>query len=152
MWPTKRLIVGCGKNTIKEDQENDVFLDIRKFDNVDVVHDLNITPWPFKDNSFIHVSASHVVEHLNSLLDFMNEAHRIIAPGGSLYLTTPLAGVNVDLEFADPTHKRCYRLHTFMNYFTPEGVDRFGYTDKAWNIPVLRVENDCIIFHGYPIK
>lgn len=146
----QRLILGPGPRW--EKKNGDTFVDIRPFPNVDVVHDLNITPWPFADRSFLHVSAVHVVEHLNSLLSFMDEAWRVLSPGGSLYIETPLAGANPDLEFADPTHVRCYRIHTFMNYFTPEGVEAFGYTDKAWNIPHLRVKDDCIIFHGYPIK
>jgi len=36
-----QLIVGCGPKWPK--RENDIFLDCRKFDNVDVVHDLNET-------------------------------------------------------------------------------------------------------------
>jgi predicted SAM-dependent methyltransferase len=146
----QRLI--CGPGPRWEKKERDVFIDICPFENVDVVHDLNKTPWPFESNQFIHVSAVHVVEHLNSLLDFMNEVWRVLKPGGSLYIETPLAGVNPDLEFSDPTHVRCYRIHSFANYFTPEGVATFGYTDKAWNFHVLRVQNDCIIVHGYPIK
>lgn len=148
----QRLILGPGPRW--EKKEGDVFCDLRNFDNVDVQWDLNITPWsPFKDNSFMHVSAVHLVEHLRSLLDFMNEAHRVLIPGGSLYIETPLAGVNPDLEWADPTHVRCYRIHSFMNYFTPEGVETFGYTDKAWNFVVLRVEGGNIIqVHAIPIK
>lgn len=146
----KRLIVGAGKHTPKA--IGDVFLDIRQFEGVDVVWDLNITPWPFHEGDFIHVSAVHVVEHLNSLIEFMNEAHRVLIPGGSLYIETPLAGADPDLEFADPTHVRCYRKHTFINYFTPEGIERFGYTDKAWAIVHLEIVNNCIVFHGYPIK
>jgi predicted SAM-dependent methyltransferase len=144
-----RLIVGCGQK--EKDRPDDIFLDIRKFKNVDVVHDLN-NPWPFDDNKFNHVSAIHVVEHVNSLLFFMDEAWRVISPGGSLYIETPLAGVNPDLEFADPTHVRCYRLHSFFNYFSPEGIEAFGYTDKAWNFITTRIANDCIIIHAIPIK
>lgn len=146
----QRLILGPGPRW--EKKEGDVFCDIRQFGNIDVVHDLNKCPWPWPDKTFVHASAVHVVEHLNSLIDFMNEAHRVLKPGGSLYIETPLAGVNPDLEFADPTHVRCYRIHSFANYFTLEGIEAFGYTDKAWNIHVLRVQNDCIVFHGYPIK
>ena len=146
----QRLILGPGPRWQK--QQGDIFCDIRPFDNVDVVHDLNKIPWPWPENSFVHVSAVHLVEHLHSLLDFMNECHRVLQPGGSLYLETPLAGVNPDLEFADPTHVRCYRIHTFANYFSPEGVETFGYTDKAWNFFVLRVQGDCIVVHAYPIK
>lgn len=146
----KRLILGPGKQWPKQD--GDLFLDIRKFDRVDVVHDLNVTPWPFPESNFIHVSAVHVVEHLRDLVSFMNEAWRVLTPGGSLYIETPLAGADPDLEFADPTHVRCYRIHTFVNYFTLEGINKFGYTDKAWNFIVLKVENNCMIIHAFPIK
>lgn len=145
----KRLI--CGPGPRWEKKEGDVFIDRIKFPNVDVVHDLTLQ-WPFEKDMFDHVSAVHVVEHLPNLIHFMNEAWRVLKPGGSLYIETPLAGVNPDLEFSDPTHVRCYRIHTFANYFSLEGIEAFGYTDKAWNFFVLRVEGDCIQVHAYPIK
>lgn len=145
-----RLILGCGKRWVKE--PGDVFCDIRPFENVDVVCDLNKVPWQFEDNSFIHVSAIHLVEHLDSLIDFMNECWRILKPGGSLYIETPLAGGDIDLTHADPTHIRCYRLHTFVNYFSLEGIEKFGYTDKAWNFFHLQVKANVIVVHAYPIK
>lgn len=146
----QRLILGAGKHWVKE--KGDTFVDIRNFDNVDTIWDLNITPWPFPDSAYDHVSACHLVEHLKDLISFMDECHRVLTPGGSLYLTTPLAGVNPDLEFSDPTHVRCYRVHTFVNYFSLEGIQQFGYTDKAWNFFVLRVCNDILEVHAYPIK
>lgn len=146
------LILGCGKH-IKEKQEGHTYLDIRPFQNVDIVHDLDIQPYPIESDSYEHISAIHVVEHLRTyLIPFMDECHRILKRGGSLYLETPLAGSNIDLEFADPTHVRCYRKHSFINYFTLEGVENFGYTDKAWAIVELKEVNGNLIFHGYPIK
>lgn len=150
MSNNKKLIVGCGPRHPKN--PNEVLCDIINFPNVDVRHDLNVTPWPWRDNSFVHVSAIHVVEHLNSLVSFMNEAWRVLQPGGSLYLETPQAGVDLDLCHADPTHVRCYRIHSFANYFSPEGVETFGYTDRSWNFFVLRIQNNCIQAHAYPIK
>lgn len=146
----QRLILGPGPRWIKE--EGDTFCDIRPFDNIDVVHNLDQVPWPFPDDAYTHVSAVHLVEHLQSLLKFMDEAWRVLEPGGSLYIETPVAGGDVDLEFADPTHVRCYRPHTFINYFTLEGIEKFGYTDKAWNFFVVKVENNCIIVHAFPLK
>lgn len=145
----KRLILGCGKHHVK--QENEITVDILSFPCVDIVADLNLA-WPFEDNSVESISAIHLVEHLDSLIHFMNESWRVLKPGGSLYLETPLAGGDVDLEWADPTHKRCYRLHTFVNYFSLEGIDRFGYTDRGWNFFYLAVVNNCIIIHAYPLK
>lgn len=149
----KRLIVGPGKAWPKEAM--DTFLDLRPFAGVDLVHDLNRLPWPPEDNSFDEVSAIHVVEHLDSLLDFMNECWRVLKPGGTLYIETPLAGANPDLEFADPTHRRCYRKHSFINYFTRQGIEAFGYTDRAWcilHVDPKRDQPDVLVFHGTPLK
>lgn len=146
----KKLILGCGKHYVKTPFE--IGVDIRNFPGVSAVWDLNKTPWPFDARAFIHVSAIHLVEHLDSLISFMDECWRVLVPGGSIYLETPLAGGDIDLEWADPTHKRCYRVHTFVNYFSPEGVDKFGYTEKAWNFHTIKSINNIIKVGAYPIK
>ena len=148
----KRLILGPGNRWPKE--PGDVFCDVRAFDRVDVVHNLNVTPWPFADREFDHVSAVHLVEHLLDLVQFMNESWRVLKLGGDLYIETPLAGANPDLEFCDPTHVRCYRIHTFVNYFTRGGVETFGYTDKPWAVYYVGLKpqtTDILVFHGSPI-
>lgn len=147
------LILGCGPHKVAE--KNDVLVDIRPFPNVHVVHDLNVRPWPWKDNEATHIQAIHVVEHLHCLLiPFMDEAWRVLRPGGSLYLETPLAGVDPDLEFGDPTHVRCYRVHSFANYLSLEGAERFGYTTRAWNFFYLhhRQQDNILVVHAYPLK
>lgn len=143
------LIVGAG---IQQRNENAVHLDQYPFPGIDIVHDLNQVPWPVETESFAHISAIHVVEHLRSLIDFMNEAHRVLKRGGSLYIETPEAGADYDLTHADPTHIRCYRKYTFVNYFSPEGVIRWAYTDKSWAIYKIVSENGVLKFHGGPIK
>lgn len=150
-----RLILGAGKHTPKE--EGDIFVDIRPFHRVDTVHDLNKIPWPFPDNTYSHVSAIHLVEHLQSLLDFMNEAWRVLAKGGSMYVVTPHAGKDTELEFADPTHVRCYTKFSIINYFTLTGIEQWGYTDKAWAIlnidcPTEGEHKNCLVFLVTPIK
>lgn len=152
--PVKRLILGPGKHwpKINDDQFSDHFCDILPFPGVDTVHNLNITPWPFADNSFLHVSAIHLVEHLEHLVTFMNEAWRVLQPGGTLYIETPEAGSNFDLTHADPTHVRCYRVHSFINYFLPEGVANFGYTDKAWTFVKTESKDGILFIAGIPIK
>ncbi len=154
----RRLIVGCGQFHVKE--PGDHTLDILPFPDVDTVHDLNYD-LPFEDDEFDYMVAIHVVEHLQSLIHFMNEAWRVLKPGGELYIETPLAGANNELEFADPTHIRCYTTYSFHNYFTLSGVHNFGYTDKPWSIitchsvpinPLKSDHPDVLVFHGYPLK
>jgi len=148
-----KLILGCGPHHVR--QQGEVLLDRIKFPNVDIKHDLDVHPWPFEKNYADGIVAVHVVEHLrNLLIPFMNEAWRVLKPGGSLYLETPLAGVDPDMDYADPTHIRCYRIHSFVNYLSPEGVHRFGYTDRAWNFFHLqhRTTDHSLVVHAYPIK
>ena len=144
------LILGAGINHVREDHKFAV--DILHSPNIDLVHNLDVVPWPLPNDQFIHASAMHVVEHLQSLITFMNECHRVLKLGGSLYIETPLAGADPDLEFADPTHVRCYRKHSFINYFTLEGIRNFGYTDKAWAILFISDENSLLKVHLTPIK
>lgn len=148
----ERLVVGCGP--LHRRVEGETLLDRIQFPNVDIVHDLDEIPWPFEDNSYTSIVAQHVVEHLHALLiPFMDECWRILRPGGSVYIETPLAGGDVDLEWADPTHVRCYRIHSFVNYLSLEGIERFGYTKRAWNFFHLKVDKDNnLIVHAYPIK
>lgn len=63
----KKLHLGCGED-IKEGYIN---LDFLKMDGVDVVHNLNKFPYPFEDNQFDEVYASHILEHLDDLAKVM---------------------------------------------------------------------------------
>jgi hypothetical protein len=147
-----KLVLGPGPRHNKLPGE--FLIDRIGFPGVDRVWDLDVTPWPLADAAAISICAIHVVEHLKSLLvPFMDECHRVLQPGGSLYLQTPLAGANNDLEWCDPTHVRCYRVHSFVNYFSPEGVESFGYTTKAWNFFHLQADPAGVLtVHAYPLK
>lgn len=145
----KQLVLGAGIDWPKQD--NQTLVDILPVAGIDVVTDLN-NEWPFKDNTYESIIAIHLIEHLNDLLHFMSEAHRVLKPGGTLYIETPIAGEDPDLEFADPTHIRCYRPHSFINYMTIEGIAKFGYTDKVWGSLHIEKKDSIMVIHCMPIK
>lgn len=120
-----------------------VRVDILPGDGVDLVHDLDIIPWPIADGAAMEVNASHIMEHLKDPCRFMDELWRITYPGGQVYIETPDAA-NLDLAWCDPTHKRPYRLHTFLNYFTVIGLHRLPTVKHAWSFPYLHTDGNVI--------
>ncbi len=58
----KKLNLGCGLNH----REGYVNLDAVKLPGVDVVHDLNKMPYPFKTNQFDEIICQHLLEHLDN--------------------------------------------------------------------------------------
>ena len=145
----KKVILGPGSAHRKK--EDHFLVDIVDFPGVDLIHDLNITPWPIPDGFALHVNASHVVEHLQNLPAFMDECWRICNPGGTLFIETPDANGDQNLIWADPTHVRPYVKHTWVNYYTVEGIEKFGVSRHAWAILHLEAKNDVIRIHLQPI-
>jgi len=106
-----RLNLGCGCYPIKG------YVNVDRFPmaGVDVVHDLSVIPYPFKDGQFDFIEADHVIEHLPEVFPVMREIHRILAPGGVLVMRTP----HFSRGYAHPEHRRGFDA-TFPSYFDPE--------------------------------
>lgn len=62
-----KLNLGCGRD-IRPQKEGWTNLDAVPLDGVDVVHDIVDLPYPFDDEAFEWVLASHVLEHIPPLL------------------------------------------------------------------------------------
>jgi SAM-dependent methyltransferase len=107
------LNLGCGKKPIP----GAVNLDVTPDTNPDVVHDLNRRPWPFPDGRFDEVHAYDVIEHLDDVLGTMEEVHRVLKPGGRVFITVP--HYSCSNAFTDPTHRHYFGWFSF-DYFTGE--------------------------------
>lgn len=89
--------------------------------NADLIFDLNST-WGLKDNSVGVLRASHIFEHLRDPIHSMNEAYRILAPGGWLLIEVP--STDGRGAFQDPTHVSFWNENSFW-YYTQESHARF---------------------------
>jgi SAM-dependent methyltransferase len=119
----KKLNLGCGED-IKESFVN---MDFLKLKGIDIVHDLNKFPYPYDDNEFDIVYASHILEHLNDLSRVMGELRRICKNGAKIFIRAP--HFSCGLTYNDPTHK------LFFGYFTFD-----VFTDKSfYDLPKFRV-------------
>ena len=109
-WATT-LNLGCGNKHLPDA----VNLDVTTNTNPDVVHDLNLRPWPFPADRFDEVIMYDVLEHLGDLVGVLEELHRVTRPGGVIRITTP--HFSCANAFTDPTHK--HQLGWFsLDYFT----------------------------------
>lgn len=111
----KVLDLGCGEF---KKVPFAIGLDRVKTPAADVVHDLDVYPWPFADDTFDGVIASHVLEHVADLMKLCDELHRICRDGALIRVATPHFS-SAD-AWADPTHRRAFGYRTFEFFARPE--------------------------------
>lgn len=129
----KKLNLGCGTD-MKKGYVNLDFLDIS---GVDVKHDLNKFPYPFKENTFDEIYTSHVLEHLENFEKVMGELKRISKAGAKIKIRVPHFSCGV--SYRDPTHKRLFSYFTF-DYFTKDcfyGLPEFTIKNRHLNFTRL---------------
>jgi hypothetical protein len=120
------LNLGCGH---KPDSKA-VNVDVTAVTNPDVVHDLDVRPWPFPDNRFGEILLFDVIEHLDDLTGVMEELHRVGRDGAVVKITTP--HFSCANSFTDPTHR--HHLGWFsLDYFTGEHEHSY-YTQARFRI------------------
>lgn len=97
-----KLNLGCGQRLLAG------HVNVDKFGEPDLRHDLERFPWPWPDNSVDEVVMSHVLEHLGASSDtfirIMQELYRVCRAGALLNITVPHP--RHDTFLADPTHVR----------------------------------------------
>lgn len=121
--------IGCGSNK----QPDFIGMDKRKLPNVDIVHDLEVFPYPLPDESCNTIVGSHVVEHIKPwvMLDFMDELWRICKTGGKLAFSLPYGWSYGFIQ--DPTHCNPCNEATW-EYFDPSKFLYNIYEIKPWKI------------------
>lgn len=140
------LLIGCGNKRIKRFTiDNDmtwrglVTMDHDPNCGADILHDLDVTPWPLDDNSFDEVHAYEVLEHLGTQGDYkaffrhFYEIWRVLKPGGHLFATVP--SWRSVWAWGDPSHTRIISPAsvTFLDQSEYEAqVGKTPMTDFRW--------------------
>lgn len=117
---------------------------------IDKVFNLLDDVWPFEDGVADEILARDVLEHMPNFtnnnkstpIHFVEECHRILQPGGKLFITVPhWQSKNL---WIDPTHVRGYDEKS-MDYFDPDkdhGKWYGYYSDKKFTVTSVRTPND----------
>ena len=109
----RKLNIGCGRD-IKKGYIN---LDKTKIKGVDVAHDLDSYPWPYKDNYFDEIYGRDVIEHVKDLFKAMTEIKRICKDGAVVRLIVPYWHSS---DAFYPNHNYFFNIDS-MKFFTEKG-------------------------------
>jgi glycosyltransferase involved in cell wall biosynthesis len=111
------------------------FLRLDKYKPADIVCDLE-ERWPLESDSVGVLRASHIFEHLYDPVHTMNEAYRVLAPGGWLFIEVP--STDGRGAFQDPTHRSLWNENSFL-YYTDRQWARFIQPQYKGRFQVSRV-------------
>jgi ubiquinone/menaquinone biosynthesis C-methylase UbiE len=126
------LDLGCGNRKFP----GAVGIDRHPSSRADVIHDLDMFPYPFADNEFDRVICSSVLEHLNDLSAVMEELWRITRNGARVEISGPSPSSR--WLFSDPTHRRAFTSRTF-EFFRP-GSAYYGRIPTRAKFRLIRQE------------
>lgn len=97
-----KLNLGCGPNKLPG------YVNVDKYGEPDLRHDLEQFPWPWPSDSVDEVLASHVLEHLGqtpeAFIGVMKELYRVCRHGAEVRIAVPHP--RHDDFLGDPTHMR----------------------------------------------
>ena len=137
--PYKVLDLGCGKKK----RPGSIGVDYSDRHNADIIHDLNIFPYPFESNSIDEIYLDNVLEHLDKPMRLMEELHRITKLGGKVKIIVPY--FRSKWAFIDPTHKTFYTVDSFA-YYDPDHIicQRYDYVTTRFQVKKI-VFNETLI-------
>lgn len=123
--PGSVLDAGCGSRKLP----GAIGLDVSADTAADVVHDLNVFPYPLDDGSFDHILMQDVIEHVEHPIRVVEEMHRLLRPGGRLQLRTP--HFSSSLAYGDPSHTHYFSAAAIRTFAEPGFAH---YTSARFNI------------------
>ncbi len=114
------LDLGCGLDKVP----GAIGVDRAPLPTVDVIHDLELTPYPFRGNSFRECHLYHVLEHVNEPVKVLDEVWRIGRPGAIVRIRVPHS--SSFYAWTDPTHKRPFTSLSFDCFTDPHDYNYYG--------------------------
>lgn len=113
--PEKEVVIdiGCGDDKVS----GAIGLDIVKLESVDILATADAPRLPFQTNSIDTAYCNHIIEHLESVVEFMEELCQVVRPGGEIIIRTP--HFTSYGAYTDPTHQQTFGYYS-LDYFCSE--------------------------------
>jgi len=130
-----KLDLGCGSSK----KAGFLGVDVIQLEGVDVVHDLNMFPYPFKEDSVDEMWLDNVLEHLDKPLLVLEELYRIAKNHAKITIAVPY--FRSFYAYIDPTHQNYFGVEYF-NYFDPTHLFCLKYQYSDFRFKVNKLEFD----------
>ncbi len=119
---------GCGNAK----KAGAIGIDINPRSQADIIHDLDVFPYPLADNSADHIICRDVLEHVENFIKTMEEIWRIGKPDCLIDICGPfMSSINY---FSDPTHKRAFTSRSFDYFIAGTEVNKHSYSDVSFDL------------------
>jgi len=126
-----KLNLGCGEKRIP----GFTGVDRIKTAAADIIHNLDVAPYPFPDSCADEIIMDNVLEHLEDVIAVMEEIYRLAMPGAIIKINVPYFKSNS--AFTDPTHKHFF-TETSFKYFDKRNPLHF-YTHANFEIMSIKL-------------
>jgi SAM-dependent methyltransferase len=131
MTNKKILDIGCGPSKTK----GAIGIDLAAESGADIIWDLNQLPWPNPDDEFDIVICSHILEHLNDVIQTMKEIHRVSKAGALVRIEVP--HFSSCHSFGDLTHRHYFSYESFNGLCDMDF--KFFYTEIRFQLKKRRI-------------
>ena len=107
---------------------------------INVEHD----KWPFPDNYFDCIYSKSLMEHLENPQKYLNEAKRVLKPGGKILCLIPDWEANYQIYYDDHTHVKPFTRVSLrdilrMTDYKSINVYRFRQLPITWKYPLINI-------------
>lgn len=104
------------------------WINVDLYGKPDIVWDLDVTPYPWADNSVDGIKMFHVLEHLDNWWGCFTECARVLKPGATLEIRVPDESSMSALTYRD--HKHVFSELSF------HGIHGRNHGTNAWAVEV----------------
>lgn len=120
--PPTIIEFGCGNAKMP----GAIGVDVNPYSAADVLHDMNVFPYPFDADTADRIVCHDVLEHVEHFVETIEEFWRIGKNGCSIDVTAPfMSSVNYH---SDPTHRRAFTSRSFDYFIDGTAVHRHAYS------------------------
>jgi len=138
------LNLGCGFRKKKGCINVDAF-DICE---PDIVHDLNVFPYPWADDSIDGIIMWHVLEHLDDWWGAFLECARILKPGARLSIHVPDESSSSAITYRDHNHVFCVWTFRGITGDQPYGQNAWAAIEHE-TVPLKMISFRRVPFKKY---